>query len=309
MAWEGILEGVFVLAERCELIVEKQLSDRMAALQGKMHRPGEDGGARGLVLAGSYRRKLTGSVERLLENALDWEHLPWLHRSSFAWIKREASGNWGWRARLGLPKTEEEHEIHLELLLDHDARTWVSRVLAGEGEGNEIWSRTEPIDSHHCEVFVEFHLANIREGQAESYGKAYERLYARLYDEDETMMTIRQEQLEKPRATEVVADELVLGRAEEIDERLPIVFEYGAETYRLVKWKGEYVVHSTVCPHFLGPLDACDIDADGTVECPWHGCRFDVMTGKSVDANAFRLTPPPRVEVRGATGEVVVRGR
>ena len=33
---------------------------------------------------GSYRRRLPVSLVRMYENALDWEHLPHLHESSFS---------------------------------------------------------------------------------------------------------------------------------------------------------------------------------------------------------------------------------
>ena len=44
------------------------------------------------------------SLERLYENALDWEHLPHLHQSSFASITCEAAGPWGWRAVTTSPR-------------------------------------------------------------------------------------------------------------------------------------------------------------------------------------------------------------
>ena len=33
---------------------------------------------------GSYRRRLPVNLVRMYENALDWEHLPHLHKSSFS---------------------------------------------------------------------------------------------------------------------------------------------------------------------------------------------------------------------------------
>ena len=33
------------------------------------------------------------------------------------------------------------------------------------------------------------------------------------------------------------------------------------------------------CTHQAMPLSAGELQADGTVECPWHGARFDCVTG------------------------------
>lgn len=47
---------------------------------------------------GQYQRRMPVSLARMYENALDWEHLPWLHSSSFTAIECIESGDWGWRA-------------------------------------------------------------------------------------------------------------------------------------------------------------------------------------------------------------------
>lgn len=51
---------------------------------------------------GSYQRRMPVSLTRMYENALDWEHLPWLHSSSFSHIDCIESGDWGWRAEATL---------------------------------------------------------------------------------------------------------------------------------------------------------------------------------------------------------------
>ena len=47
---------------------------------------------------GTYRRVLPVSLVRMYENALDWEHLPHVHESSFKSIECLDAGPWGWRA-------------------------------------------------------------------------------------------------------------------------------------------------------------------------------------------------------------------
>ena len=54
-----------------------------------------------LTHVGDYERVVSASLARAWENVLDWEHLPWLHRTSFAPVTREDAGAWGWRLRVG----------------------------------------------------------------------------------------------------------------------------------------------------------------------------------------------------------------
>ena len=36
------------------------------------------------------------------------------------------------------------------------------------------------------------------------------------------------------------------------------------------------------CTHQAMPLSAGELCDDGTIECPWHGARFDVVSGRCV---------------------------
>lgn len=56
-----------------------------------------------LYYLGNYRRRLPVNLSRMMENAYDWEHLPFVHPSTFSSIDLIDSGDWGWRAKLGLP--------------------------------------------------------------------------------------------------------------------------------------------------------------------------------------------------------------
>lgn len=210
-------------------------------------------------MAGTYRRRLGGSLERLLENALDWEHLPWLHASTFRSIECIDAGPWGFRANVGL--ADSGSEILLELLLDADRATWVSRTLDGDGAGSEIWSKAVATGARTCEVDVEFHLPDLRPESAPKVGSAYASLYERLYDEDESMM---------------------IGRQTGLDSR-------GDVPVRVVDVNGEPCVIAARCPHRLGPLDDAPV-VDGVIQCPWHGYRFDVRTGANLDGLRLRLS-------------------
>ncbi|HEY6883766.1 MAG TPA: non-heme iron oxygenase ferredoxin subunit, partial [Nitrososphaeraceae archaeon] len=61
---------------------------------------------------------------------------------------------------------------------------------------------------------------------------------------------------------------------------------------------GKYYAIGNVCTHVGGPL------AEGTlegyeVECPWHGSKFDVRTGKPTRPPATRSEPTYELKVDG----------
>ena len=58
---------------------------------------------------------------------MDWEHLPWLYRSSFSDIKLLESGSWGWRVRVGLQPAGEV--VDIELRIENAARDHRLRML------------------------------------------------------------------------------------------------------------------------------------------------------------------------------------
>ena len=126
-----------------------------------------------LTEVGTYRRALGGSLERLLENTLDWEHLPWLHSSSFSSIECLDAGRWGWRATVGSIATKSD--VGLELLLDADRSTWVNRTTDGLGVVTEIWTTAVATGARSCEVTVTFHAPNVRTETAVKLGRAVKR--------------------------------------------------------------------------------------------------------------------------------------
>jgi nitrite reductase/ring-hydroxylating ferredoxin subunit len=75
--------------------------------------------------------------------------------------------------------------------------------------------------------------------------------------------------------------------------------------FRIVELNGKLIAHATVCPHTLGSLGTATLAADGIIECPWHGFRFDIVTGKCVSGHQCNLAPAPQIVVR-PNFEVVV---
>jgi nitrite reductase/ring-hydroxylating ferredoxin subunit len=242
-----------------------------------------------------YRRTIHASLERVWENVLDWEHLPWLHHGSFASIECLASGDRGWRARIA-PRTG-GGEIVVELVTEPQALRYVARTVAGAGTGGEIWTRLDPVAPDATDIEVEFLAPDVDPAHANALGQAYVRLYTMLWDEDEAMMRQREAMLRARATPGDPAAVLELGALDALRGRLPLSVELGGRPFRLVEVDGDLVVHSTVCPHLLGPLDDAPV-VDGSVMCPWHGYRFDLRSGQGCgDARRFRLAPAPRIEI------------
>jgi hypothetical protein len=200
-----------------------------------------------------YRRDVAADVERVWENARDWEHLPWLHRRAFSRIELVASHRAGWCARVGLGPAPRGPEILLELRIDRDGGRYVARTLEGPGAGTEIWTRLFP-GGPRTGIEVEFLVPGVAAGDASAVGLAFERLYARLWDEDEAMMVRRTRELARREGPDAAVEPVALGLLAPLRARLPLVVEQGRERWRVVEVGGELVAHATRCPHWLGPL-------------------------------------------------------
>jgi len=197
-----------------------------------------------------YERTIRASLERVWENVLDWEHLPWLHRTSFGHVRLLHAARDGWRAETSLAGGGVPFVV--EVAIDRAGLRYHSRTAAGPGAGSDVVTTLAPVGEHATRIHVEFLVPGVAPEHRDAVGPAYTRLYTRLWDEDEAMMMRRQALL---------------------DGRL-------AGGTREALLAGASCRFSTLCPHLGGPLDEADVDAGGIVTCPWHGRRFDVRTGR-----------------------------
>jgi len=255
---------------------------------------------------GTYRRELPVSLERLYENALDWEHLPYLHRLSFSRIERIDSGDWGFRARVWTRPFEEQRGLVIELRLDRDCRRWITTTLAGPGTGTEIWTHAFSLAERTTLVVVDFFVPGAAETAAVRLREYYQRLYARLYDEDVAMMTVRQTELDRIRASQPSgkATPQIIGEIPDLLAQLPVEIDFAGMRFKVVELDGKLVAFSAQCAHQMGPLGDGRIEG-GVVECPWHGYRFDIRSGECVSGGLCRLTQAPTVRI-DSDGKVVL---
>jgi nitrite reductase/ring-hydroxylating ferredoxin subunit len=256
---------------------------------------------------GTYRRALPVSVERLYENAIDWKHLPYLHRSSFARVECIEAGEWGFRARVWAQPYDERRAFVIRLKLDRACRRWITATLEGPGEGSEVWTHAFPMGARATDIVVDFFVPGIAPERTSQMSAFYQDLYTRLYDEDVEMMSGRQAQLDaiKNRAPAASPLRRVLGTLEQVRMRLPMTIEERGRRFRIVELDGKLFAHSTVCPHTLGPLGTATV-TNGIIECPWHGFRFDITTGKCVSGHNCGLAPAPEVIVDTLNSDVIV---
>jgi 3-phenylpropionate/trans-cinnamate dioxygenase ferredoxin subunit len=72
----------------------------------------------------------------------------------------------------------------------------------------------------------------------------------------------------------------------------------------LVRFGDRVTAFADECTHQAFPLSAGEVHSDGTLECVWHGARFDCLTGSVVREPATdALTAYP---VRIESGRILV---
>lgn len=212
-----------------------------------------------------YGRTLPVATARVWENVLDWEHLPWLHRTTFGHVRLLARHATGWRAETSLRGVRTPAPFVVEVAIDRDAGIYHSRTVAGPGTGTDVVTQVTVLGPRTTRVDVALLAPDVSAARREVAGAAWVATYTRLWDEDEAMMLRRQALLDGA---------LVPGCRD-------------ARTAG-----GDAVRFSTVCPHRGGPLDDAPVE-DGCVVCPWHGYRFDLRTGRSADGRGLALAGPP----------------
>lgn len=150
-----------------------------------------------LILVATYRRTLRASVERVWENVLDWEHLPWLHRSTFATAELVEQTLETWRAWVTLAPAARGKRALIEIQTDMPSSCYWSRTRDGQGAGSEVLTLLFPIDERTTNIVVEFRTPSLPPEKAQAVGSAYLQLYQRLWNEDERMMMRKQALIDK----------------------------------------------------------------------------------------------------------------
>lgn len=87
-----------------------------------------------------------------------------------------------------------------------------------------------------------------------------------------------------------------VAQVSDVKEGTAKVFTVGETRIALCHAEGHFYAIADVCTHDGGPLGEGEL-VDCQIECPRHGARFDVKTGKALCLPAVVGVPTYKVEV------------
>src|SRR5512141_3107517 len=96
----------------------------------------------------------------------------------------------------------------------------------------------------------------------------------------------------------VVDDFVAVATTNEIEEGKVTVVRVGDAPVGVTLIEGEYFAFADVCTHDDGPVAEGELD-EYTIECPRHGAKFDIRTGRVLQLPAVVPIPVYEVEVDG----------
>jgi glycine betaine catabolism B len=82
--------------------------------------------------------------------------------------------------------------------------------------------------------------------------------------------------------------------------------EVNGEKICVANAEGKYYAIGNVCTHLGGPLAQGKLEGY-EVQCPWHGSRFDIRTGRVARPPAIR--PEPTYEIKVENDNILVKNR
>lgn len=99
-------------------------------------------------------------------------------------------------------------------------------------------------------------------------------------------------------------DFVKVAKTEDVQVSQMMAVEVNDERVCLANVNGKYYAIGNVCTHMGGPLAEGKLE-DYIVQCPWHGSRFDIRSGKVVRPPAMK--PEPTYEVKVESNDVLIK--
>jgi nitrite reductase/ring-hydroxylating ferredoxin subunit len=91
-------------------------------------------------------------------------------------------------------------------------------------------------------------------------------------------------------------DLIKIGETKDIQSSQMKAVDVNGERICVANVEGKYYAIGNVCTHMGGPLAEGKLEGF-EVECPWHGSKFDIRTGRVVKPPAMREEPTYEVKV------------
>lgn len=91
---------------------------------------------------------------------------------------------------------------------------------------------------------------------------------------------------------------------DEVTHRQITRFDAGSKRFIIANYRGSFACFKNECAHQGNELDSATIDDDCVLTCPWHGFRFDALTGDCISAPGVQLTQYP---IQISDGRVLIR--
>ncbi len=253
-----------------------------------------------LYVLGTDHHMVPAPLERMVENVLDWEHLPFVHPENFCSSERLGSGRLWYRARVGSPPASRGVFNLVRVCVHPSLRRWFLTLEEGPNAGLVFGAEAVAVEPDKVEIELTFYLPEPprNEAMARAMLSVYRNKLRLLYHQDIDMVVERQQGIER-RAEGVteVAPGGCLGSEAEVIARAPfLITTAGRRVWVQLRHDG-LRTHTADCPHMGATLPCPDENATEHV-CPWHAYRYDVATGYSTDGRNLRLRKPPGLSIR-----------
>jgi len=95
-----------------------------------------------------------------------------------------------------------------------------------------------------------------------------------------------------------MSDFVAVAKTSEIEEGKVTLVRIGEAPIGVTLIDGEYFAFADVCTHDDGPVAEGELD-EYSIECPRHGAKFDIRTGRALRLPAVVPIPVYAVEVDG----------
>jgi 3-phenylpropionate/trans-cinnamate dioxygenase ferredoxin subunit len=97
---------------------------------------------------------------------------------------------------------------------------------------------------------------------------------------------------------QVMNEFIAVAKIDEIEEGQVKVVRVADAPVGITKVEGEFFAFADVCTHDDGPVAEGELD-EYTIECPRHGAKFDVRTGRVLQLPAVVPIPVYAVKIDG----------